>query len=220
MLRFVSRIVAASLLLIAGSASAQVVVSQVYGAGGNSGATLRSDFIELHNNGTTAVNLSTWSVQYASSTGTTWSRTNLTGSIAAGGYFLVKQADGTGGTVSLPTPDTTGTIAMSGTAGKIALVNNQTSLTGSCPLGGAVVDFVGYGTGTNCSETAPTASTTARRFARATAAPIPATTAPTSPSPPPIRAIPHRRSPFAARARLCWRSTTSARSKATAAPPR
>ncbi len=161
MLRFVSRIVAASLLLIAGSASAQIVVSQVYGAGGNSGSTLRSDFIELHNNGTTAVNLSTWSVQYASSTGTTWTRTNLTGSIPAGGYFLVKQADGTGGTANLPTPDTTGTIAMSGTAGKIALVNNQTTLTGSCPLGGAVVDFVGYGTGTNCSETAPTAPTTA-----------------------------------------------------------
>jgi uncharacterized protein len=147
-----------SLLAISGAANAQVVVSQVYGAGGNTGATLRSDFIELHNNGTTAVNLSTWSVQYASSTGTSWTRTNLSGSIAAGGYFLVKQADGTGGTVSLPTPDTTGTIAMSGTAGKIALVNNQTTLTGSCPLGATVVDFVGYGTTANCSETAPTAT--------------------------------------------------------------
>jgi uncharacterized protein len=148
----------ACLLLVANTAHSQVVISQVYGAGGNAGATLRSDFIELHNNGTTTVNLSTWSVQYASSTGSTWTRTNLTGSIPAGGYFLVKQADGSGGTANLPTPDTTGTIAMSGTAGKIALVNNQTSLVGSCPLGGAVVDFVGYGSGANCSETAPTAT--------------------------------------------------------------
>lgn len=158
MLRFMGRILAAGLFLFAGASHAQVVISQVYGAGGNAGATLRSDFIELHNNGSTAVNLSTWSVQYASSAGTTWNRTNLTGSIAAGGYFLVKQADGTGGTVTLPTPDSTGTIAMSGTAGKIALVNTQTTLAGSCPLGGAVVDFVGYGTAANCSETAPTAA--------------------------------------------------------------
>ena len=38
---------------IALPASAQVLVSQVYGGGGNSGATLRSDFIELHNAGST-----------------------------------------------------------------------------------------------------------------------------------------------------------------------
>ncbi len=145
-------------MLGAGAAHAQVVVSQVYGGGGNTGATLRSDFIELHNNGTTAVNLSGWSVQYASASGTSWTRTNLSGTIAAGGYFLVKQADGAGGTTNLPTPDTTGTIAMSGTAGKVALVNDQVSLSGACPVGGSVVDFVGYGGTANCSETAPTAA--------------------------------------------------------------
>ncbi|PKL93187.1 MAG: hypothetical protein CVV20_04940, partial [Gemmatimonadetes bacterium HGW-Gemmatimonadetes-1] len=71
-----------------------VVISQVYGGGGNSGATLTNDFIELHNAGTAAVSLDGWSVQYASSAGTTWSRTNLTGSIAPGGYYLVQQAQG------------------------------------------------------------------------------------------------------------------------------
>ncbi|TXH72160.1 MAG: hypothetical protein E6Q88_06865, partial [Lysobacteraceae bacterium] len=156
--RFISRFVAAGALLFATGVQAQVVISQVYGGGGNSGATYRSDFVELHNNGTTTVNLSGWSVQYASSTGTTWSRTNLSGSIAPGGYYLIKEADGAGGTVALPTPDATGTIAMSSTTGKMALVSNQIALTGSCPLGGAVVDFVGFGTGANCSETAPTAS--------------------------------------------------------------
>jgi uncharacterized protein len=140
------------------AAHSQVVISQAYGGGGNSGATLRSDFIELHNNGALAVDLSTWSLQYTSGTGTSWSRTNLSGSIAAGGYYLVKQADGTGGTVNLPTPDTIGTIAMAGAAGKIALVNNQALLTGACPLGAAVIDFVGYGAAANCSETAPTAA--------------------------------------------------------------
>jgi len=40
-----------------------VVISQVYGGGGNSGATLKSDFIELFNFGSTSVNLSGWSLQ-------------------------------------------------------------------------------------------------------------------------------------------------------------
>jgi uncharacterized protein len=156
MLRFMGRILAAGLFLIAGASHAQVVVSQLHGGGGNTGAIYRSDYVELHNNGATAVDLSLWSVQYASSTGTTWARTNLSGSIPAGGYYLVKQADGANAAaLPLPTPDATGTIAMSGTAGKIALVNNQTTLTGSCPLGAAVVDFVGFGTA-NCSETLPT----------------------------------------------------------------
>ncbi|HYN41402.1 MAG TPA: lamin tail domain-containing protein [Thermoanaerobaculia bacterium] len=139
--------------------STGVVISQVYGGGGNTGATYRNDFIELFNRGTVAVNITGWSVQYASSAGTSWAKTDLTGTIPPGGYYLVQEAAGTGGTVSLPTPDAIGTIAMSGTAGKVALVNNVTLLTGSgCPFGATVVDFVGYGTAANCSETSPTAT--------------------------------------------------------------
>ena len=33
--------------------SANIVISQVYGGGGNSGATFKNDFIELYNLGTT-----------------------------------------------------------------------------------------------------------------------------------------------------------------------
>ena len=121
-----------ALLFAASSAQAQVVISQVYGGGGNSGATLKNDFIELRNNGPTAVDLTGWSVQYTSSAGTSWgSRTNLSGSIPAGGFYLVQQAQGAGGTVDLPTPDAVGTIAMSGTAGKVALSRSTTALTGA-----------------------------------------------------------------------------------------
>ncbi|RBE76872.1 lamin tail domain-containing protein, partial [Xanthomonas oryzae] len=102
---------------IAGHANTQVVISQVYRGGGNSGATLRSDFIELHNIGSTTVSLDGWSVQYASAAGSSWQVTPLTGSVPAGSYYLIKQADGRGGSVALPTPDATGTLAMSGTAG-------------------------------------------------------------------------------------------------------
>lgn len=145
-------------LLLAATAQAQVVVSQVYGGGGNSGATLKNDFIELRNNGATAVSLEGWSVQYASSTGTTWSRTNLTGSIAPGGYYLIQQAQGSGGSVDLPTPDAVGTLTLSGTAGKVALSRGTAALSGACPLTDAnVVDFVGFGSAANCFEgAAPT----------------------------------------------------------------
>jgi predicted extracellular nuclease len=135
--------------LFAGSAQAQVVISQVYGGGGNSGATLKSDFIELHNTGTATVDLSGYSVYYASASGTTWQRTGLGGAIAPGGYYLVKQADGSGGTTALPTPDATGTIAMAGGAGKVALLQSTATLAGACPAG--AIDFVGYGS-VNCAE--------------------------------------------------------------------
>ena len=137
-----------------GAASASgVVISQVYGGGGNAGSTFRNDFIELYNNGTTAVSLAGWSVQYASSAGTSWQVTPLAGTIPPGRYYLVQQAQGTGGTTNLPTPDATGTIAMSGTAAKVALVRSATALTGTgCPIAAVVEDFVGYGSGTNCAE--------------------------------------------------------------------
>src|SRR5437016_7632795 len=89
----------------AAAVSTGVVISQVYGGGGNSGATLKNDFIELFNRGSAAIDVSAWSVQYASMLGTSWQRTNLSGSIAPGQYYLVQEAAGAGGTTNLPTPD-------------------------------------------------------------------------------------------------------------------
>lgn len=152
--------------LVLGTASASayaasdVVISQIYGGGGNSGATYKNDFIELFNRGSAPVSLNGWSVQYASTTGTSWSnKTNLPDiALQPGQYLLIQEAAGSGGTADLPTPDVIGAINLSGTAGKVALVNTATTLTGSCPTGAAVVDFVGFGSGTNCSEAAPAAT--------------------------------------------------------------
>jgi hypothetical protein len=42
---------------------------------------------------------------------------------------------------------------ISATHGKLALVNNQTALTTTCPLPSAsIIDFVGYGTDATCQE--------------------------------------------------------------------
>lgn len=134
--------------------SLNIVISQVYGGGGNSGATYKNDFIELYNLSTTAVDITGWTVQYASSAGSTWQKTELSGTIGPGKYYLIQEAQGSGGTVDLPTPNAIGTIAMSGTAGKVALSSSDTTLSGSCPSG--LVDLVGFGLATNCSETSPT----------------------------------------------------------------
>ena len=141
----------------ASAASPDIVISQVYGGGSNTGAPYRNDFIELFNRGTTTVSLSGMSVQYASATGTGFfsanSPTPLSGSLAPGQYYLVQQSGGAVGAL-LPTPDATGTINMSATAGKVVLVNSTTGLTcnGSVaqPCSAAqlalIKDLVGYGT--------------------------------------------------------------------------
>jgi uncharacterized protein len=142
--------------------SPDIVISQVYGGGGNSGATYTNDFIELFNRGTATVALAGWSVQYASSAGTIWQVTALSGSVAPGQYFLVQQAQGTSGTTPLPTPDATGSIATSASAGKVAVVNTSAALSGSAPVSASIVDVVGYGTADffEGSGPAPTLSNT------------------------------------------------------------
>ncbi len=134
----------------ASAISSSIVISQVYGGGGNSGATLKNDFIELYNLGSSPVDVTGWSVQYASSAGSSWNKTVLSGTIDSGHYYLIQEAAGAGGSADLPAPNATGSINMSATSAKVALVNNATTLTGTCPSG--VVDFVGYGSSANCYE--------------------------------------------------------------------
>ncbi|RZL11483.1 MAG: ExeM/NucH family extracellular endonuclease [Rubrivivax sp.] len=158
-----SALCAAILVGLAGIAQAStsgIVISQVYGGGGNSGAVLTHDFIELFNAGTAAVNLTGWSVQYASSTGDTWNNKTSLGNVTLqpGRYFLIRQAQGTGGTQALPAPDLSGTIAMGGSTGKVALVSSTVSLSGTNPSGATVVDLVAYGAASSAVEGAPTAN--------------------------------------------------------------
>jgi len=130
-----------------------VVISQVFGGGGNSGAPFRNDFIELFNAGLSEVNLSGWSVQYASATASTWSVTPLTGiNLAPGQYFLIQETSGGANGAILPTPDATGSISLAAGSGKVALVRSTAALSGTCPSNAIIVDFVGYGTTANCFE--------------------------------------------------------------------
>ncbi|HMF62771.1 MAG TPA: lamin tail domain-containing protein [Edaphobacter sp.] len=142
-----------ALALFSGNSSAQtpthVVISEVYGGGGNSGSTYKNDFIELFNPTTTSQSLAGYSVQYASGTGTSYQVTTLPPiTLQPGQHFLVQEAVGAGGTTNLPTPDATGTIALSATAGKVALVSTTTALSGTtgCPTSNPdTVDYLGFG---------------------------------------------------------------------------
>ena len=175
-----------SIILISTTSQAQVVISQIYGGGGNAGAVYTNDFIELFNRGSVSQSLAGWSVQYASANGTTWTTTALPNvSLQPGQYFLIQQAAGTNVVLALPTPDldgmsaaTTGTngspqltgIAMSGSNGKVILSNSIVAETTADPSGSQIMDKVAFGTsstsgfeGTGPTGTALTNGTAALR---------------------------------------------------------
>jgi predicted extracellular nuclease len=174
MKRLAFALVTAAALLLGGQSSAlaaaPVVVNQVYGGGGNTNAPYTHDFIELFNRSDATVSLSGWSVQYASATGTgnfgatSAQISELSGSLVPGQYLLIQESGGTNGS-PLPAADVTDAtpIAMSATAGKVALVNTTTPLGcngGSTPCGpgqfSQIIDLVGYGGANFFEGTGPT----------------------------------------------------------------
>jgi uncharacterized protein len=147
------------------AASTTVVISQIYGAGGNGSSVLDSDFVELFNLGSTSVSLNGWSIQYMSAAGPSASSSNTYNlpnvTLAPGQYFLMKGSSGTGcisGSFCTFTADGNGGLSLAATAGKVFLVNSTALLSGvnpasgtSCVVGSTVVDYVGYGAA-SCAE--------------------------------------------------------------------
>jgi hypothetical protein len=127
-----------------GSGAGSIVVSQLFAAGGNSGASYTNDYVELFNRGTSAVSISGWTLQYASATGTVWASTALSGSVPAGGHYLVQLASGGANGSALPAPDATGTSNLAMSGGKVQIVN----------AGSSVEDLVGWGSATLYEGTA------------------------------------------------------------------
>ena len=133
------------------SGFSQVVIYEIYGGGGNTGAIYKNDYIVLRNNGSTPVSLVGWSIQYASAISSSWDATNLVGSIAAGGYYLIQMYGNPGGPgAALPTPNVTAVTNASMnninvTDGKIILSNSTTPETTANPSGANIQDKVGWG---------------------------------------------------------------------------
>ncbi|WP_293951883.1 ExeM/NucH family extracellular endonuclease [uncultured Corynebacterium sp.] len=112
------------------------VISEAYGGGGNNGAAYSHDFVELFNPTDTEVDLSGWAVEYYSASGNLGNTTELTGTIPAGGHFLIQQNPGANTDLpTLPTPDVIGTANMSGSQGSLKLIDATS----------AEVDLLGWG---------------------------------------------------------------------------
>lgn len=114
-----------------------ILITQVYGGGGNSGATYKSDFIELYNTTNLDLNIGGYCLYYSAATS---SATNLkyeipaNSIIKANSYFLVKGSDGTGTQPAWNiTFDATCTLNMSGSAGKVILLKSNAAFTLSTP---------------------------------------------------------------------------------------
>jgi lamin tail-like protein len=155
-------VLAVALLVAPGarSASSDMLVSQVFAAGGNAGAPYANDFVELFNRGGATVDLGIWSIQYASATGTTWQVTPLSGSVPPGGRYLTQLASAAAVGAPLPAPDATGTTNLAVSGGKVALVRGTTPLAcgasaGSCSADPLVADLIGYGSATDYEGSAP-----------------------------------------------------------------
>ncbi len=168
---FVAGCIAFGLLMQASVAlAAGVVISQVYG--GN-GSTYNRDYVEVFNASSSPVNISGWSIQYASATGTGFFSGNgvtvLNGTLQPGQYYLVALASSATG-AAIPSPDASATVTvtnLSGSAGKVVLVNGSAGLGcngGSTPCSATdaakIVDLVGYGSA-NYSESAAAPALTA-----------------------------------------------------------
>jgi predicted extracellular nuclease len=164
------------------AASPNLVISQVYGGGGNTNAPYTHDYIEIFNRGNSPVALSNYSLQYASATGTgnfganSGQLTELPGGVLLPGQrWLVQEATGGANGDALPSPDLVDStpINMAAGAGKVALVSEQASLGcngGSTPCSPAqlarIVDLVGYGNANffEGAGAAPTLSNTTAAF--------------------------------------------------------
>ncbi|MFO0674278.1 MAG: lamin tail domain-containing protein [Polyangiaceae bacterium] len=153
--------------------SSDLVISQVFGGGGNANAPYTHDFVELMNRGASPVSLAGKAIQYAAA-GSNFNGATAVAlpavTLAPGQYFLVQLSSNGNVGSALPTPDlvTSGmtALALSASQGKVALVDAAAPLDacGSaltpCSTA-AFTDLVGYGVASQSETSAtPTLSNT------------------------------------------------------------
>jgi 5'-nucleotidase len=143
-----------------------LVISEVYGAGGNAGALENADYVELFNPTAAAISVVGDYIHYrAGGGGSGGAPFALTGSVPAGGHYLIQM--GTAGTTgaALPTPDAgPAGFNMAAAGGQVYLLDGPDAITttGDQSATPHVIDMVGA-TGATSFETSPTtagASTT------------------------------------------------------------
>jgi len=162
-----------------------VVISGVYGGGGNTNAPALNDYIELYNTTASPIDMSGWAIYYTSATGTSFASNSAftfpSGtSIGANGFLLLQASKGTGTQTNpyefdIDISGSGGTnFSIAATAGKVLLLSQYTNLTatGSIPttLAGiqalaGFVDYVPFG-----SSSTPPVGTSMANLSATTAA--------------------------------------------------
>ena len=139
---------------VATPAGDNVVISAVYGGGGNKGATLKNDYVQLFNPTDKPISLDGWTVQYLSAKGNNNGKPiALSGTIQPKSFYLIKGAAGNGGTQDFVSDATGDNLDLSGSNGTVVLTNSSEKWAAGNPA----IDVVGYGNAP-VNETAGTAA--------------------------------------------------------------
>nr|WP_170215218.1 ExeM/NucH family extracellular endonuclease [Nocardioides plantarum] len=137
-----------------------LVINEVFGGGGNTGAPYNADFVELYNPTNAPISLAGRGLQYRSAAGGSGGVATLSGSVPAGSTFLIQTtAAGSVGAALDPDLVTSTVLGMSGTAGQVLLLTTPTAYTGAAgdtTSATTVIDMLGFGPATTTFEGAPT----------------------------------------------------------------
>ena len=114
----------------ANPAGTGLVISEVYGAGGNGGAVYNADFVELYNPTSAAISVTGDYVHYRSAhrRQRRRARSPLTGSVPAGGHYLIQMGAVGANGAALPTPDAAALPAfnLAAAGGQVYLLSTST----------------------------------------------------------------------------------------------
>ncbi|RSX50043.1 ExeM/NucH family extracellular endonuclease [Bifidobacterium callimiconis] len=144
---------------------AGVVINEAYLSGGSKGAAYKNKFVELYNTTDKDIDLAGSSLQYrsAAGTGAANASANLTGTIKAKGYYLVKAGSNGDNGADLPAADVDATgLNASGTKGTLFLAATTDKLSpaaGDTTTNAQIIDALGYGATNTFEKAAATAPT-------------------------------------------------------------
>lgn len=149
-----------------------LVISEAYVNGGSAGATFTNKFVEFFNPTASAIALSGDTLQYRAPASTVVPSGSqvfaLSGSVPAGGHFLVQLPSNGANGAALPTPDlTTGASVNPGAGGGTLYLVDGPS--GVLPTDASVIDKIGWGTSNSPEGTAASGNSVILSYQRSAA---------------------------------------------------